>query len=80
VRINLFCFVLQEFDGKVKCVKIETDANQPLVDKYGVYGLPTLILFVNGEMVPNTKREGAINKDKLRKYLEDNVPALAATA
>lgn len=70
----------QHYDGKVKCVKIESDRNEGLVDKYGVYGLPTLILFVNGEVVPNTHREGALNKEKLQTYLEQNVPTLAPTA
>ncbi|CAM6126682.1 unnamed protein product [Calypogeia fissa] len=70
----------QHYDGKVKCVKIETDANEELVEKYDVYGLPTLMLFNNGEKVPNTHREGALTKEKLQAYLEQNLPALAPTA
>lgn len=61
-------------------MKIETDGNQGLVEKYDVYGLPTLMLFVNGEVIPNTHREGALTKEKLQAYLEANVPTIAATA
>ena len=35
-----------------------------------VYGLPTLILFKDGEVVEGSQQEGAIGKEKLRAYLE----------
>lgn len=34
-----------------------------------VYGLPTLILFKDGQEVPNSKREGAVTKALLQDYL-----------
>ena len=37
-----------------------------------VYGLPTLILFKNGEEVPGSKLEGAITKAKIISWLEKN--------
>lgn len=39
----------QELDGKVKIVKLDVDENQELAMQYGVMGVPTLMLFVNGE-------------------------------
>ena len=39
------------------------------VEKYEVYGLPTLILFKDGEKVEGSHLEGAINKDKLGIHL-----------
>ena len=58
-----------EFRGKLKIVKIETDPNPILVEKYEVYGLPTLMMFKNGSPVLGSKREGAINLQKLKDYL-----------
>ncbi|KAH9323886.1 hypothetical protein KI387_018525, partial [Taxus chinensis] len=56
----------QEYAGKLKVFKIDHDANPQLVEKYKVYGLPTLILFKNGKEVSGSRREGAITKDKLK--------------
>ena len=41
----------QEWDGKVKIVKLDVDDNSNLAVQYGVMGVPTLILFVNGNPV-----------------------------
>jgi thioredoxin 1 len=41
----------QDWDGKVKFVKLDVDDNSNLAVQYGVMGVPTLILFVNGDPV-----------------------------
>ncbi|RCV14912.1 hypothetical protein SEVIR_3G018200v4 [Setaria viridis] len=66
----------EEYDGRLKIVKIDHDANPKLIEEYKVYGLPTLILFKNGQEVPGSRREGAMIKDKFKQYLE---PLLATT-
>jgi len=66
----------EEYDGRLKIVKIDHDANPQLIEEYKVFGLPTLILFKNGQEVPGSRREGAITKDKFKQYLE---PFLATT-
>lgn len=43
--------VSQQFAGKVKVVKLNSDENQALSSKYQVRGLPTLILFRGGQEV-----------------------------
>ncbi|WOL18211.1 hypothetical protein Cni_G27004 [Canna indica] len=60
----------QEYNGRLKVVKIDHDANPELISEYKVYGLPTLILFKNGQEVPESRREGAITKVKLKEYLD----------
>ncbi|GIL60522.1 hypothetical protein Vafri_15070 [Volvox africanus] len=65
----LMDWVEKEYNGKLKVVKIEHDSNPQLIAKYKVYGLPTLIVFNNGEEVPGSKREGAITKGLLEQYL-----------
>lgn len=51
-------------------VKIDHDANPKLIEEYKVYGLPSLILFKDGQEVPESRREGAITKPKLKEYLD----------
>ncbi|KAK7343315.1 hypothetical protein VNO77_11967 [Canavalia gladiata] len=60
----------QEYEDKLMVVKIDHDANPRLIEEYKVYGLPTLILFQNGQEVPESRREGAITKVKLKEYLD----------
>ena len=43
--------IAQEFSGKLKVVKLNTDEEQEITIKYGVGSIPTLMVFKNGEMV-----------------------------
>ncbi|CAD6259083.1 unnamed protein product [Miscanthus lutarioriparius] len=66
----------EEYAGRLKIVKIDHDANPQLIEEYKVFGLPTLILFKNGQEVPGSRYEGAMIKDKFKQYLE---PLLTTT-
>jgi thioredoxin 1 len=74
---NKKLFHCQEFEGRIKVVKIDHDANPQLIEEYKVYGLPTLILFKNGQEVPDSRREGAMTKDKLKEYLDSLLTSLS---
>jgi thioredoxin 1 len=39
-----------EWDGKVKVVKLDADANPNIMMQYGVMGIPTLMLFKSGQV------------------------------
>jgi thioredoxin 1 len=52
-----------DWDGKVKIVKMDVDDNSNLAMKYGVMGVPTLILFVNGN--PVQRLSGYQPKDRI---------------
>ncbi|XP_073386890.1 uncharacterized protein [Physcomitrium patens] len=67
-----------KYEGKLKVVKIETDPNPELVAEYKVYGLPTLIMFVDGKAVPDGRYEGAISFTKIVSMIEKCLPSLAA--
>ncbi|XP_002268262.1 thioredoxin X, chloroplastic [Vitis vinifera] len=62
--------IAQEYGDRLTVVKIDHDANPRLIEEYKVYGLPTLILFKNGQEVPESRREGAITKGKLKEYVD----------
>lgn len=48
--------------------KVDVDANQPLASSYGVRGVPTLVLFADGEQVEQVV--GAQPEPKLRELVE----------
>ena len=55
-------------------VKIDcTNGNKNLMEKYKVYGLPCIMVFKNGEMVPESFHEGAITKKGLEEYISVHV-------
>ncbi|RUM89000.1 MAG: thioredoxin [Thermovibrio sp.] len=41
----------QEYEGKIKVVKVNTDELPMVAMQYGIRGIPTVMLFVNGEPV-----------------------------
>ena len=59
----------QEFEGKVKIVKMNVDENPGTPSKYGIRAIPTLILFKNGEVVGQVT--GAVSKASLKQMLSD---------
>lgn len=61
---------LSEENNNVKIVKIDVDANQDLVKKYGVRGIPTMMLFSEGSV--QATKVGAINKPGLVNWIDMN--------
>jgi len=43
--------ISKEYTGKLKVGKLNTDQNQSIAVQYGISGIPTLLLFKNGEVV-----------------------------
>ncbi len=63
--------VASELQGKVKVAKINIDENPNTPSKFGVRGIPTLMIFNNGEL--KETRVGALPKADLIKWVKDNV-------
>ncbi len=59
------------YAGKLKVAKMDVDANQEVPAKYGIRGIPTLILFKNGQEV--AKKVGAMSKSQLTAFLDSHV-------
>jgi thioredoxin 1 len=57
-----------EYAGKVRVAKLNVDDNKETPAKYGVRGIPTLMLFKNGEVVDQIV--GAVPKGKIKELLD----------
>ncbi len=69
--------VADEYQGRVKVGKVDTDSNQTLAVTYKITGIPTLLIFKGGEIVG--KIQGAVRKREIAEELDKHIEA-AATA
>ena len=60
-----------EYGEKLKVCKMDVDANPDTAPKYGIRGIPTLILFNNGD-VAGTK-VGAVSKSQLAEFIDSAI-------
>ncbi|MBN1571722.1 MAG: thioredoxin [Deltaproteobacteria bacterium] len=60
-----------EYEGKVKFAKLNVDDNPSTASNYGVRGIPTMILFKDGE--PKDQIVGAVPKNHLEKAINDSL-------
>ena len=61
----------QDWDGKVKVVKLDADQNPNIMMQYGVLGIPTLMLFKGGEI--KERLTGYQPKDRLVSKLDPHL-------
>jgi thioredoxin 1 len=63
--------VAKEYGGRLKIAKINVDENQSTPAKFGIRGIPTLMLFKNGNV--EATRVGALTKSQLTAFLDSNI-------
>ncbi len=63
--------IADEFAGKVTVGKLNVDHNNETPPKYGIRGIPTLLLFKNGEVVGT--KVGAMSKAQLSEIISEHV-------
>jgi thioredoxin 1 len=63
--------VATDYAGKVKVGKVDVDSNQGVAARYGIRGIPTLLLFKGGKVVD--QKVGAIGKPEFQKMLDAHV-------
>jgi len=60
-----------DYSGRVKFAKMNVDENMGTPGRYGIRGIPTLLLFKNGEVVDQIV--GAVPKAKLKEMIDRHV-------
>ena len=60
-----------EYSEKIKVCKIDIDSNEGTPPKYGIRGIPTLMLFRDGQV--EATKVGALSKSQLAAFLDSNI-------
>lgn len=63
--------VAQEYAGRLKVAKINIDDNQDTPAKFGIRGIPTLMLFKGGNV--EATKVGALSKSQLTAFIDSNL-------
>ncbi len=63
--------VAQEYAGRIKVAKLNIDENQQTPPKFGIRGIPTLMIFKNGNV--EAIKVGALSKSQLTAFIDSNV-------
>jgi len=58
----------KEYEGKLLVAKVNTDENQEWASKYGVQGIPTMLLVSNGKIVH--RQVGTVPESQMRETLK----------
>jgi len=63
--------IAEEYTGKLTVVKLNIDENPKTPQHYGIRGIPTLMLFKDGE--EEARKVGALTKPELAKFIDSNL-------
>ena len=63
--------IASEYAGRLKVAKLNIDENQSTPPRYGIRGIPTLMLFKNGNL--EATKVGAVSKSQLAAFIDSNI-------
>ena len=63
--------VATEYQGKIKVGKLDVDSNQGTAMRYGIRGIPTILLFKGGKVID--QKVGAIGKPEFQRMLDTHL-------
>jgi thioredoxin 1 len=63
--------IASDYQGKLTIVKLNIDENPKTPQRYGVRGIPTLMIFKNGEV--DATKVGALPKGQLAAFIDSNL-------
>ena len=71
VQSPILSEIASEFGERVRVIKIDVDQNPGLASRYHIQGVPTVIIFKNGELV--WRQSGVVSKDQLRSIISPHI-------
>ena len=63
--------IASEYTGRIKVAKLNIDDNPQTPPKYGIRGIPTLMLFKDGNV--EATKVGALSKSQLTAFIDSNI-------
>jgi len=63
--------IAEEYDGRLKVAKLNIDENPNTPPKFGIRGIPTLMLFKGGKV--EATKVGAVSKSQLTAFIDSNL-------
>ena len=63
--------LVSEYDGKLKIAKLNIDENPETPTKFGIRGIPTLMIFKDGN--PEATKVGALSKSQLTAFIDSTI-------
>ncbi|MCX2979515.1 thioredoxin TrxA [Halieaceae bacterium IMCC14734] len=63
--------IADEYAGRLKVCKVDVDANPEIPPKFGIRGIPTLILFKDGNA--EATKVGALSKTQLMEFVNESI-------
>jgi len=63
--------IANEYEGKLKVCKVDVDANTETAPKFGIRGIPTLMIFKNGNA--EATKVGALSKTQLTEFIASSL-------
>jgi thioredoxin 1 len=63
--------VSKDYDGKLRVAKMNVDENREVPAKYGIRGIPTLMLFKDGQLAAT--KVGALSKAQLTAFIDSHL-------
>ncbi len=70
--------VSKDYDGRLRIAKMNVDENRDVPAKYGIRGIPTLMLFKDGQLAAT--KVGALSKAQLTAFIDANLGSEATAA
>ena len=61
--------IAEEYAGQLKIAKVDVDANPEIPPKFGIRGIPTLIVFKGGNA--EATKVGALSKSQLTEFIQE---------
>lgn len=63
--------IAEQYEGRLKVAKLNIDENPNTPPKFGIRGIPTLMLFKNGNV--EATKVGAVSKSQLTAFIDSNL-------